>query len=728
VSGKAKLAVGTRVWWEGEAWTVSAFLGAEIEIVGKSGKKARLTLVALAGSEDFRVLDGGVGRDPAREREVFLESLPRAERRRVLERERHVLEVETGFTRGHAELALDGEPREPYDAELFSLTQRVNHKAGELKVGARTVQRWRRGYRDRQLAGLVDERSKPFVVPFARVDDRVKDALRRVLDELTEASNTTKARLMGRTQRILKRECPDSPVPFPSSKTFNGLVEYLDAGRHSFASAKSRRSVANRPDAPYRRFSATRPGEIVLMDSTPLDAYALDPVSFRWVQVHLSIALDLYTRSLLAWRFTPTSVKGVDAVLVLRDVIRPKAMRKGWPESARWPFVGVPEHVVIELLDDDEIARGVAGIPVVKPESVWVDRGKVYISRAFKNACARLAIDLQLARPLRPTDKAHVERMFRTMREQFVSELPGYKGPDVYSRGKDVEDKAFYFIDEIEELFATWVATYWQRRPHRGAEMPGVPKLRPSPNDLYEEGIMRAGFLHVVPDPDLYFEMLETEWRKIQHYGINCHGLIYDGEALNEFRDVPSPYAGEDVNGKYPIRFDPRDLSEVYFYDPDLGKWCVIPRAGAGPVNRPFDDKTLSYAKSLVIRRGPGKRYGKALEETLNELLDRMDATALDGMKERKLAGHRAIRTMQAELDKRRAGVKIADRALEAPDGEADLSEFSFWTDGEEALDLPAGAAGEFTAGAGVDADAGDEGGEAATAFMPDVSEEDYEL
>jgi TnsA endonuclease N terminal len=101
-------------------------------------------------------------------------------------------------------------------------------------------------------------------------------------------------------------------------------------------------SIANRPEAPYRKFEPTRPGEVVLLDSTPLDAFAIDPITFRWVQVQLTVAHDLYTRSILSWIFTPISTKSVDATLLLYGILHPKRMRPGWPDSARWNYVGVP--------------------------------------------------------------------------------------------------------------------------------------------------------------------------------------------------------------------------------------------------------------------------------------------------------------------------------------------------------------------------------------------------
>ena len=45
-----------------------------------------------------------------------------------------------------------------------------------------------------------------------------------------------------------------------------------------------------------------------------------------------------------------------------------------------------------------------------------------------------------------------MERFFETLREDLLQVLPGYKGPDVYSRGVDPESDAFFFLDELEDI------------------------------------------------------------------------------------------------------------------------------------------------------------------------------------------------------------------------------------------------------------------------------------
>lgn len=313
-----------------------------------------------------------------------------------------------------------------------------------------------------------------------------------------------------------------------------------------------------------------------------------------------------------------------------------------------------------------------AAIPFIHPESVIVDRGRVFLSEAFGSACRHLGINLFIARPYTPTDKSHVERVFKTIRESFVENLAGYKGPDVWSRGSDPGEQAFWFLDEIEMKFSEWVATIWQTSHHDGLSLPHIPALHISPNNMFEEGIARAGFLYVVPDKNLYYELLPTDWRRIHHYGIDHDNLRYDDDILNDFREQKSPYPQQE--GKWPIRYDPRDRSFLAFYDHTRNQWHELPWIGMGPVHRPFNEMTVSYAKALVISSGGNKNNQKELEASLHKLLNRIDDQQMIGRKERRLAAINIMNTTAAARDKPTKPPTVApDQEMRFMDSDGDL-------------------------------------------------------
>ena len=659
------LTIGTRIELDGQTWTISGFVGSRVRCHNHQGQTCIHDIASLTMAPGFKVLDGEELQSPEG-LVTFPENVSEAALKQAEKILEHLSEAESGYKSGNAETAQADEPRCQYDAGSTTLDQRMKAKSEETGISIRTLWELKAAYKRSGIYGLVDKRQ----VKSGRgdgTDHRIVSALRQVVDEHVDKSNITHKRFIELTQERVQKLYPTEKIRFPSNSTMYRILERVTAKSATFKASKRRRNDANRPKTTYRHQQASRPGEFVLIDSTPFDAFALDPVTFQWIQLQLTIALDLYTRAIVGWRFTPVSTKGVDAALLLYDIIRPKLMQPGWPQNVRWAYVGVPETVVVGVLDETP-ELGVAGVPLLHPETIVVDHGKVFISRTFKDGCTRLGINLQLARTYTPTDKAQVERVFRTIREDFVETLPGYKGPDLYSRGRNIEDDAFYFLDEIDAKFAAWVAGTYLRKPHTGLSIPGVPLLEVSPNEMYEEGIARAGFVYVVASDLLYYELLPTEWRSIQHYGIELRGLRYNADILKDYRQTKSPWAGIHA-GKWPIRYDPRDLSRVFFFDEYSSQWHELCWTHDHGNNRPFNEASLSYAKSLLIKRGGNPSDVDELAETMNGVLDRMHTPSENDRQERRLA---AVNVMHAQLVKR--DQPMPKRTNSAPDDEVLLA------------------------------------------------------
>jgi hypothetical protein len=125
-------------------------------------------------------------------------------------------------------------------------------------------------------------------------DPRLVAAIVMQLDQETTQSTGTRGRLRRRVEATLTAEHGQGMVALPSKATFNRLVGALSAGRHTFGSAVTRRSQANRPERPFTPTLAARPGEQVQIDTSPLDVAAVfeDGVTGR---VELTMAVDVAT-------------------------------------------------------------------------------------------------------------------------------------------------------------------------------------------------------------------------------------------------------------------------------------------------------------------------------------------------------------------------------------------------------------------------------------------------
>ena len=99
-----------------------------------------------------------------------------------------------------------------------------------------------------------------------------------------------------------------------------------------------------------------RPGEYLLLDTTRLDVFAMDPVTLRWVQAELSVAMDLYDRCVTGLRLTPVSTKAVGAAAVLFESVRPLPEPAAGADIGSPPYHGLPDGLVVDasiLTDGD---------------------------------------------------------------------------------------------------------------------------------------------------------------------------------------------------------------------------------------------------------------------------------------------------------------------------------------------------------------------------------------
>ena len=401
----------------------------------------------------------------------------------LTERFRHVQEVLSGYRLGCAELALEGEPRPDY-APGVPLMRRYAAKAAELGVDPATVRRWVAGVKRAGPAGLADRRRPGSALDHA--DPRWVDMARSVLAGHVSSSRPVRCLVLLEIEERLTADYGRGAVRLPGRTAAYELLRELSRGTNAFeGSTKGKRSIANRPQGAYGRLRATRPGEYVVLDTNRLDVFAMEPVTCRWVQCELSVAMDLYSRCITGLRLTPVSTKSVDIAGVLFETIRPREPSAGGGEPL--PYAGVPSTVVVDaskLVD----AHGQPLLPSVAAETIVFDHAKVYISNHIQSVCAKLAISLQPARPRTPTDKP-VERWFRTLNQGLLAALPGYKGADVHSRGEKVEQEAFFFLDELEAVIRDWISRVYHRCHHRGLVIPEVPGLKLSPLEMFEHGV-----------------------------------------------------------------------------------------------------------------------------------------------------------------------------------------------------------------------------------------------
>jgi len=166
-------------------------------------------------------------------------------------------------------------------------------------------------------------------------------------------------------------------------------------------------------------------------------------------------------------------------------------------------------------------ARGV-------PRVVYLDNGSAMISKQLLRALAVLGIQLTHSKPRQPAGRGKIERVFRTVREQFLIELAV---PGALAKVGT--------LAQLNELFTAWVETVYHQRVH--SETGQTPLARLATADP-----------PVIPTPAALHEaFLWSETRLVAKTAtVSLHGNTYEVDAALVGRRVE-------------LVFDPFDLTDL---------------------------------------------------------------------------------------------------------------------------------------------------------------------
>lgn len=612
--GRGVLGVGDEIEIAGSTYVVVSVTGSVAELVDCAATVVTMPLPQLLGDPTLKLI--AEARPPLVSEQV-LDGIPAEVVEQARWWEGHVVEILTGRRPDSAAPAV---MRPEYGPDR-TLRQQELAKLGELRgdgvsVTLITLQRRRKAFQDGGLLGLVDGRYRPRKSPTGRVDDRVVETLRRVIESETDASTGTGTRLMRRTQSLLTQTYGADAPPMPARSTFYRLVQRLTAGKHTLGSARTRRSLAKQPDGPFATVSVARPGEVVEIDSTPLDVRVVlaDGTVDR---VELTGLVDVCTRSIAAAVLRPTT-KAVDAALLLARALTPEPMRPGWSDALRMSRSVLPHRRLTEI---DQRLADAAARPVIAPETIVVDHGKAYLSKTFRSACLSLGINLQPAHPGTPTDKAKVERTLGSVATLFAQHVAGYVGSSVERRGRNAEQQAVWSMLELQELLDEWIVAVWQNRPHEGLRDPVTPDTALTPNEMYSAMVELTGYIPVPLSPDDYIELLPATWRTINSYGIRINNRTYDAKALNPFR---RQHSGVDHHkGQWEVHYDPYDVSRVWVRNHHDSGWLTVGWTHLHTAAKPFGELAWQHARAVLAARGQDKPTEDQIARAATDLLDR---------------------------------------------------------------------------------------------------------
>jgi hypothetical protein len=155
-------------------------------------------------------------------------------------------------------------------------------------------------------------------------------------------------------------------------------------------------------------------------------------------------------------------------------------------------------------------ARGVRG-------SVYVDNGSAFVDAWLLRACAKLGIRLIHSTPHRPQGRGKIERFFRTVREQFLLEVPDTSHVELAEQDRT---HAAALLD-LNAVFTAWVESVYHHHTHS--------QTGQTPLQRWHDGWQAAGHGPVLPSADALTQAFcWSQWRTVTKTAtVSLHGNTY---------------------------------------------------------------------------------------------------------------------------------------------------------------------------------------------------------
>lgn len=208
------------------------------------------------------------------------------------------------------------------------------------------------------------------------------------------------------------------------------------------------------------------------------------------------------------------------------------------------------------------------------PAKVYLDNGSAMVSRQLLRACARLGIVLVHSRPGKPQGRGKIERVFRTVREQFLVEVP---------------HAGVTSLEQLNSLFSAWVESVYHKAVHsETGEAPLDRFFSAGPPALVDPARLGAAF----------------RWSETRRVDKNTATVSLFGNCY----EVDAALAGQRIE----LVFDPFELgeAEVVFNGRPMGNATpqhisrhVHPAARHEPAERPPRPSGIDYLGLVEARR-----------------------------------------------------------------------------------------------------------------------------
>lgn len=465
--------------------------------------------------------------------------------------------------------------------------------AKQHHLGTATLYRWISAYESSELLTslIPGKRGRPEGLRLLAPDQEaiVEAAIK---DRYLSKRRPTEKEVVEYVQQM----CRKAGIKAPNHTTVRARIHAIPK-----ATALRRRG---RPDLARGRYEPLRgqfpgadyPLAVVQIDHTQGDVILVDertrkPLGRPW----LTLAIDVKTRMVVGLHvsFDNPSFKSVGACIA-QAVCTKSVYLQSLGIEGEWPVWGLMS-------------------------SIHVDNGKDFRSKGLIRACENYGIDLQWRPVGLPEYGGHIERLMGTVAKE-LAKIPGKTFANTRDRkGYDPEREAAMTLPEFESYFVDFLVNKYHKSLHTQL---GVPPLTQWQRGIEGFGDAPGRGMPPLPaDPErLRIDFLPFVERTIQRYGVQKDHIKYYDPILDPYINA------EDDSGlarSHCFRYDPRNISVLFFMDPGTKTYVRIPYADLS--HPAISEWERRAAVSELQKQGRAEIEENELFATVERLRTRID-------------------------------------------------------------------------------------------------------
>jgi len=427
-------------------------------------------------------------------------------------------------------------------------------RAKEFNTTHTTLYAWINAYEDTQLLStLLPDYGKRGGKGKTRLDPAVDT----IIDEVINEQYLTKQRLAVKyIYKEIEERCKEKGLKIPHINTVRNRIDIYPEHvkiheRHGYNASRYK----YRP-APGK-FEPLLPLEVIQIDHTKVDIFVVDERNPQYVyRPNITVALDVQSRMVYGLHLSeePSGMFSTGKAIGM-GMLRKKSYLENLDVEGDWVIYGLPQNVTIAM-----------------------DNAKEFRGKDLKRFSQQYKIHQSFRPRKTPHYGGHVERFIGTLNKMLHS-LPGatFESPD--KKGEyDAMANASLTLKNLERSIVRFIVDIYHEETHSELSM--------SPKRKFMEGLIGNEKQPGIGWPDVFegeaakrlkMELLPSFRRSIQRMGVTYEGIRYYSDSIRSLVNIPA----EDPEG-YIFKYDPTDLSVIYFYHKEHNEYFTLPCRNLG--------------------------------------------------------------------------------------------------------------------------------------------------